>query len=851
MSQTKRLESLTKRNGDGDLSRRQVLGLSAAAAAWVVQGSSVEARTSETYWGTRVALVTSLAGGMDVVEGEVYTAGGYQYIGTPGATPIPDMPGFLPFGNIHVEHFGAKGDLTWTLHGNGYVRRSGTDDLAAFQAANAWAATTKLRTLYAGGSYFIDGMLEPTCFIDSGNSYRSYLWLRYGRTENGMWFHTSNAGLRGFKVVGQYDFNDLIDGYKPVGGQIGTVLLTGMQDPWVTHVETSNIDIDVLVCRAADTATQNSRSSIVVMCLGYTVRSKFRLGTHGRTNVSAELLFNLHWSVKQKPETVEIGRIEVTNGGAGYTTAPAVTIMPTGGDVVVNPTTATARISGGRVTGVRIDRVGHGYVNAPLVSFSGPGTGATAVALMGVENLGGNYPIGADFVETYHPSDIDVSFSTVIDNADGHNFSRVFELASACSCTVGPLHCRGLSTIYWLSIGDLGDAYTCEAQKGRPARGHRLGFMRGEKMTASAASPYVVYYKGGGTSTIGTEYYPNSQRQYFRQVPMEAVVEGHYITMADGYDRTLGKGIFAANFLGQVDLGVVTTWGLNRAVECQDGVGDVTYRYVDGDGAMSHEYFRGGSILESSTHRGDEAAIGPSNLFGMGYNNRNCAIYVGGDTVTATISASVTAGATEIPINVIPEDLMTGYPVDFGAFTATLRAPSQNGVPFLFTTPIQADVLSGTVVTIDRRAVLDRLVGTFESSKNGLVVANGRVNSADLSRVGFTGMNAGLIKDGASVRIDGDLPDTTGHITPNTSNYTFDIDATSALQVSNGDIKANPRVAKIFNVQRTGASGPWGKLMLVNCRIHDFANLYACAEPSRQVHLVNCYDSNGAPIETR
>lgn len=67
----------------------------------------------------------------------------------------------------------------------------------------------------------------------------------------------------------------------------------------------------------------------------------------------------------------------VTNGGGGYTSAPAVTL--TGGDGV--GMTATAKIASGVVTSVTVDNPGTTpYTVPPAVSFSGGGAGAGAAA---------------------------------------------------------------------------------------------------------------------------------------------------------------------------------------------------------------------------------------------------------------------------------------------------------------------------------------------------------------------------------------------------------------------------------------------------------------------------------------
>lgn len=69
----------------------------------------------------------------------------------------------------------------------------------------------------------------------------------------------------------------------------------------------------------------------------------------------------------------------ITNGGSGYTSAPAVTVAAPGVTGGVQAT-ATATVSGGKVTDIVVTNPGTLYTSAPAVSFGGPGTLAAANA---------------------------------------------------------------------------------------------------------------------------------------------------------------------------------------------------------------------------------------------------------------------------------------------------------------------------------------------------------------------------------------------------------------------------------------------------------------------------------------
>jgi hypothetical protein len=81
----------------------------------------------------------------------------------------------------------------------------------------------------------------------------------------------------------------------------------------------------------------------------------------------------------------QVSGVNVTNGGAGYSTPPTVTFTGGGG----SGATGTATISGGVVTGVIITNGGTGYTSSPTVTFTGGGgAGATGVA-----TIAGGQPI--------------------------------------------------------------------------------------------------------------------------------------------------------------------------------------------------------------------------------------------------------------------------------------------------------------------------------------------------------------------------------------------------------------------------------------------------------------------------
>ena len=72
-------------------------------------------------------------------------------------------------------------------------------------------------------------------------------------------------------------------------------------------------------------------------------------------------------------------RLEITNGGSGYTSPPTITFSGGGGTGAA----ATCSIGGTQfsVSTINITDTGFGYASAPMITIGGPGTGVTATAI--------------------------------------------------------------------------------------------------------------------------------------------------------------------------------------------------------------------------------------------------------------------------------------------------------------------------------------------------------------------------------------------------------------------------------------------------------------------------------------
>ena len=88
-------------------------------------------------------------GSRDPVDGTVANAGGLQYVRSAGATVLPGLPGWLPFGDWYLDHFGAVPDGI-------------TDCSPAFAAAVA-TSSSLVRDIHLGlGTYQVSEQIRCT-----------------------------------------------------------------------------------------------------------------------------------------------------------------------------------------------------------------------------------------------------------------------------------------------------------------------------------------------------------------------------------------------------------------------------------------------------------------------------------------------------------------------------------------------------------------------------------------------------------------------------------------------------------------------------------------------------------------
>jgi hypothetical protein len=105
---------------------------------------------------TRSGMVTAIAGDAahkTVLKGsQVYTLGKYSFFANSTASNIPALPGLLPFGDVHLGHFGYTAAST----------AAATTNAAAIIAADAYAASINENLHFPSDVIFFDSRLTKT-----------------------------------------------------------------------------------------------------------------------------------------------------------------------------------------------------------------------------------------------------------------------------------------------------------------------------------------------------------------------------------------------------------------------------------------------------------------------------------------------------------------------------------------------------------------------------------------------------------------------------------------------------------------------------------------------------------------
>lgn len=826
---------------------------------------------------TRAAFVTYVASSPVYQAGAVVSAAGFFYLAIAGSTVISDLHGFIPLGEVHVEHFGAKGDMTFDpVHdfgsGNtgtnlGPLKTAGTDDLAAFQAADDYVTSTGVGDFYAeADGYFLNAQLVLAGRLISRRSYRNVLWLRNSNVyKSNIWINSSIGGIVGFTIIDQYDYSVT----KPASnGQMGCGITVaqptnsqGGPSIYSTGTQTiiTDIEIDCRFCRAGNGGGQTSKGSYHVFIGAGVEFSRFTLAPTLKTNIISNGLVINHWGMKYHdgdPFT-DWGSMVIEET---YHCCECSFSFPEHFDFITNP---------------------HGF-QAFYESSSG---GANIISDISVK---GCIPL------ILQPGD-------AVDNWTNERQKNKIM--------------KGMKIGFITSI---------DAPLG--------GF---DTRPGGLTWPYHdnVVVRGFGQVQLNTDKYTDVDRNRVRQIKVDIAFKG--ITMVrTSSPKWSARGVYVQGCVGKVDLGTVVSFGLGRGVDFEYCDGDQVLNYVKGDGCIVYVFSRGGRFYQTTTDR-DVAGYVEDPADG-GYRPGTAAgtraVYVAGgsySTVVNTQSGAKTNTTTKTyitPFGGADDDVYEGTPIKIGThwvtatefiqgqsgggvitssiqgitkanpgvinsdnhnlspgvsvaisgvvgmtqingligvvtvidddhFTMAVNTtsfstyvsggsvtPQLPGVPYLVHTPLRVPATNGQAVLVDEFTRMRHLSLTSSGSESALYLSNAGVDDLDMHGLRSAGKYGANMINGR-ITLRGPLPLTVGR-TSAADNYTVNGDSTSLFSMSDGTILSNPDVAYHFIMAKDVGTGSQGHVDLRNCRIEDIDTLVSGADGTLRycLTMTGCVD---------
>jgi hypothetical protein len=197
-------------------------------------------------------------------------------------------------GFVTPEMFGAAGNMRYDLVTQGPRFLGGTNDLVAFQLADA-AAKARGVPVIALGQYYIEGTFEPKAAWHSSPVAPAVIWQKIGTTDVGIWIRGNASGVvfKHFRLIRHYDNQGIPkaanSGHMCNALTVGEFLIPTLMAP------IEDIDIDIEVVAAANiSGVQVSNDSHLVNVMGWaTGRLKVRPWAYTNRNVGA--IIQAHW----------------------------------------------------------------------------------------------------------------------------------------------------------------------------------------------------------------------------------------------------------------------------------------------------------------------------------------------------------------------------------------------------------------------------------------------------------------------------------------------------------------------------------------------------------------------------
>lgn len=196
--------------------------------------------------------------------------------------------------------FGAVADMTYADGGaSGPTLTGGTNNLAAFQATDAYAFANDLPVVVPNGQYYLEGEFRPKAKWRAQGDFGVTVWSKISVYEIGVWLLEGGAewGCEGggFRMIGQYDRAGTS---KPANaGHLGNMVVLGNFLTGSSQTVMDNMGARVLMRRANDSGSQNSDSSFFCNVMGYVKNHNVQIDVWGAgSNVTGNTgLIQNHW----------------------------------------------------------------------------------------------------------------------------------------------------------------------------------------------------------------------------------------------------------------------------------------------------------------------------------------------------------------------------------------------------------------------------------------------------------------------------------------------------------------------------------------------------------------------------
>lgn len=387
-----------------------------------------------------------------------------------------------------------------------------------------------------------------------------------------------------------------------------------------------------------------------------------------------------------------------------------------------------------------------GYVSHIDLTLGSFGNSNSYSSIFFQSHWGGHNATGDPTLEpvvTYHPNNLKVRFANTITD-----HRRAVVLSSVFSVDIGDFEADGAEYLVTVLVGDNTDQFTTAVQDGMPGKNIRFGHCHGYNMDIPEDKSAVLVTSRG---TSKWKKFTGTVVDYIEQMEIDVTFKG--ITVENDSGNSGTRAVRALGAFGNVDFGKVYEDGcLGASVLRENGNAKVSYDVRKATAPIINKRSKGSSILGS---RVDIATwVGGSGTY---------AVQSFGDVDTTTSTADVSAGDTEVFVNIPTTGSTVTATVTSAAlapieFTAVaLGASVGEMVRFSgFPGTYGLNNVAGKVLTVDGNDYTVDLEYPDEAVVNGTVARVDQVENhiGDDVQVGTYWVKIAAFSDGAVNRIE-------------------------------------------------------------------------------------------------